>query len=81
MKPLPVIQPPAAEAPAPTNETAALVAHPAKTEELKPRILDAIRTIYDPEIDIRHHRRCERRCRHPHDAHGAWLSGRAVAAG
>lgn len=52
MKPLPVIQPPAAEAPAPTNETAALVAHPAKTEELKPRILDAIRTVYDPEIPV-----------------------------
>ena len=52
MKPLPVIQPPAAEAPAPTTETAALVPHPAKTEELQPRILDAIRTIFDPEIPV-----------------------------
>jgi FeS assembly SUF system protein len=35
-----------------TNETAQLVADPAKTEALKPGILDAIRTVFDPEIPV-----------------------------
>jgi FeS assembly SUF system protein len=54
MKPLPVIQTPAAGAdiPAPTSETAALQADAARTEALKPAILDAIRTVFDPEIPV-----------------------------
>jgi len=52
MKPLPVVQPGAAESPAPTNETAALVADAAKTEALKPRIMEALRTVFDPEIPV-----------------------------
>jgi FeS assembly SUF system protein len=49
---LPQYQP---EPPAPsatTTETDGLVADPAKTEALKPAILDAIRTVYDPEIPV-----------------------------
>ena len=54
MKTLPVIPPPAADPrlPSSTNETSALVADQAKTDELKPKILDAIRTVFDPEIPV-----------------------------
>jgi len=52
MKPLPVIQTPPPDAPAPTTETTALVADAARTAELKPAILDAIRTVFDPEIPV-----------------------------
>ena len=52
MKPLPMIPPDVPETPASTNETAALVPDPARTEELKPKIIDAIRTVYDPEIPV-----------------------------
>ena len=54
MKPIPVIQapPPGADDPAGTNETAALQADPARTAALKPAILDAIRTVFDPEIPV-----------------------------
>jgi len=54
MKPLPVIQTPAAGAdlPAQTGETAALQPDAARTEALKPAILDAIRTVFDPEIPV-----------------------------
>jgi FeS assembly SUF system protein len=52
MNPLPVIQAPAADAPAPTNDAAALMPDPGRTAELKPRIMDAIRTVYDPEIPV-----------------------------
>jgi FeS assembly SUF system protein len=52
MKPLPVIPPPAAELPAPTSATAELIPDAAKTAELKPKILDAIRTVFDPEIPV-----------------------------
>jgi FeS assembly SUF system protein len=52
MKPLHMIPPPAPEPPATTNDTAALVADAAKTDELKPKILDAIRTVFDPEIPV-----------------------------
>jgi FeS assembly SUF system protein len=47
-----MIPPDVPETPASTNETAALVPDPARTEELKPRIIDAIRTVYDPEIPV-----------------------------
>jgi FeS assembly SUF system protein len=52
MKPLPVVQPAQPEPPAPTTETAALVPDAARTEALRSRILDAIRTVYDPEIPV-----------------------------
>ena len=51
MKPLPVIQP-QADAPEPTVETAGLVPDSARTDALKDAILDAIRTVYDPEIPV-----------------------------
>ena len=34
------------------TDTAALVADDAKTAELKPKIVDAIRTVFDPEIPV-----------------------------
>ncbi|MGH9372356.1 MAG: DUF59 domain-containing protein [Vicinamibacterales bacterium] len=52
MKPLPVIPPPAPEPPESSGDTSALAADLAKTEELKPQILDAIRTVFDPEIPV-----------------------------
>ena len=54
MKPLPVVQPvpDPATLPAPTNETHEVVADAARTEALKPAILDAIRTVFDPEIPV-----------------------------
>ncbi len=54
MKPLPVVQPvpDPADLPAPTAETTGVVADAARTEALKPAILDAIRTVFDPEIPV-----------------------------
>ena len=52
MKPLPVIQESASDGPSPTNDAAALTPDAARTAELKPRIMDAIRTVYDPEIPV-----------------------------
>jgi FeS assembly SUF system protein len=52
MKPLPMAPAPAAETPKPTEETAGLVPDAVKTEALKPSILDAIRTVFDPEIPV-----------------------------
>ena len=54
MKPLPVVQPvpDPASLPAPTNETNEVVADAGRTEALKPAILDAIRTVFDPEIPV-----------------------------
>jgi FeS assembly SUF system protein len=54
MKPIPVIQapPPGVEIPDATNGTAALQADAARTQALKPAILDAIRTVFDPEIPV-----------------------------
>ncbi len=52
MKPIPVIQPPAPEPPAATTETSGLVEDAQKTAELKPRIVEAISTVYDPEIPV-----------------------------
>jgi FeS assembly SUF system protein len=49
---LPQYQPEPPGPPAPTTETEGLVADPAKTDALKPAILDAIRTVYDPEIPV-----------------------------
>ena len=54
MKPLPLIPTPApgSEPPAATQDTAPLVPDAARTEALKPAILDAIRTVFDPEIPV-----------------------------
>jgi FeS assembly SUF system protein len=52
MKPLPMMPQPTPEPPAPTTETTALVADAAKTAELKPRIVEAISTVFDPEIPV-----------------------------
>ena len=52
MKPLPVVPEPGPEPPPAGNETAALVPDSGKTGELVPRILDAIRTVFDPEIPV-----------------------------
>jgi FeS assembly SUF system protein len=54
MKEIPVIQapPPGVDVPETTNETAALQPDAARTEALKPAILDAIRTVFDPEIPV-----------------------------
>ena len=54
MKNLPVVQPlpDPSELPAPTGETAGIVADAARTDALKPAILDAIRTVFDPEIPV-----------------------------
>ena len=54
MKPLPVVQPvpDPASLPEPTNETSVVVADAARTDALKPAILDAIRTVFDPEIPV-----------------------------
>jgi metal-sulfur cluster biosynthetic enzyme len=38
--------------PTDTNDTAGLVRDQAKTDELGPKIIDAIRTVYDPEIPV-----------------------------
>jgi FeS assembly SUF system protein len=52
MKSVPMIPPQLPETPAATNDTAALVPDPEKTDQLKPKIVDAIRTVYDPEIPV-----------------------------
>jgi FeS assembly SUF system protein len=52
MKNIPVIQAPPPDAPQATNETAALVRDEAKTAALKPAIVKAISTVYDPEIPV-----------------------------
>jgi FeS assembly SUF system protein len=51
MKPLQMI-PEVPGTPASTNDTSGLVPDPAKTEELKPQIVDALRTVFDPEIPV-----------------------------
>ena len=54
MKPIPVVQtpPPGVDLPDATNETAALQPDAARTQALEPAILDAIRTVFDPEIPV-----------------------------
>jgi FeS assembly SUF system protein len=52
MKPLPMTPTPAPETPKPTEETAGLVPDAARTDALKPAIVDAIRTVFDPEIPV-----------------------------
>jgi FeS assembly SUF system protein len=52
MKPLPVIQQPTPDVPSPSSETSGLHADAAKTDELKPRIIEALSTVFDPEIPV-----------------------------
>lgn len=52
MKHLPVVPPAAPDAPASDEATAAMVKDQARTDELSPRIFDAIRTVFDPEIPV-----------------------------
>ena len=52
MKNLHVIQAPAPETPAATNATAELVMDAEKTAALKPAIIKAISTVFDPEIPV-----------------------------
>ena len=52
MKQIPVVQPPQPDAPAPTEHTAALVPDAEKTAALKPEIIKAIQTVFDPEIPV-----------------------------
>jgi FeS assembly SUF system protein len=54
MKPIPVVQtpPPGVDLPEPTHETDALQPDAARTKALEPAILDAIRTVFDPEIPV-----------------------------
>lgn len=51
---LPVIQPPAPEPNASSagSRTADLVADETATNELKPRLVDAVKTVFDPEIPV-----------------------------
>ena len=52
MKNLHVIQAPPPETPASTNSTAELVMDAEKTAALKPAIIKAISTVFDPEIPV-----------------------------
>src|SRR5688500_19594029 len=52
MKNLNVIQTPPPEAPAATSSTAELVMDAEKTAALKPAIIKAISTVFDPEIPV-----------------------------
>ena len=54
MKPLPVVQPSAdpADLPAPTTRPPRWSPTPRAPQALKPAILDAIRTVFDPEIPV-----------------------------
>jgi FeS assembly SUF system protein len=53
MKPLPMVPPPPPETPGAAESAGpSIVADPAKTAELKPRIIEAISTVFDPEIPV-----------------------------
>jgi FeS assembly SUF system protein len=47
-----MISPEVPESPAPAAETAALEADTARTGELRPKIVEAIQTVFDPEIPV-----------------------------
>jgi FeS assembly SUF system protein len=56
MKPLPVIQPAAPAAPTPADlKTAGLVNDESRAAELGPKVLAAIKTVFDPEIPVNIH--------------------------
>jgi FeS assembly SUF system protein len=54
MKPLPVVQNPSAGAPAPASapQTSGMTSDPARTSALEPRIIEALSTVFDPEIPV-----------------------------
>src|SRR5438046_1600262 len=54
MKQLPVIQNPAAEAPSGSTpaQTAGMTADPERTAALRPRVVEALATVFDPEIPV-----------------------------
>ncbi len=54
MKPLPVIQNPAAASPAPAGalQTAGMTSDPERTAALRPRIIETLSTVFDPEIPV-----------------------------
>ena len=52
MKPLPMVPQAAAETAQPTTETQGLVADPTKTAALKPALVKAMQTVFDPEIPV-----------------------------
>ena len=52
MKPLPMVPENGPETPSSTNDTGSLVRDAARTDELSPKIVDAIRSVYDPEIPV-----------------------------
>ena len=52
MKPLPVIPPDVPEPPPSGTDTASLVTDASNTAELRPKIVEAIQTVYDPEIPV-----------------------------
>ena len=54
MKPLPVIQPAAASAPRPGEalQTSGMVDDPTRSAELRPQIVKALSTVFDPEIPV-----------------------------
>ena len=75
-----------AQPPPTSNDAAALDRGSARTEALKPAILEAIQTSLDPEIPVniwelaltRRHRGWPQAWPRAHDAHRAWLPGGAV---
>jgi FeS assembly SUF system protein len=54
MKPLPVVQNLSVDTPTPASalQTAGMTSDPARTEELEPRIVEALSTVFDPEIPV-----------------------------
>jgi FeS assembly SUF system protein len=52
MKMLPMSPEPPADLPQDSSEPLALAPDPAKTEALKPAIVEALKTVYDPEIPV-----------------------------
>lgn len=52
MKNFPVVQPAQPEAPAPTEHTSSVIPDPERTAALKPEIIKAISTVFDPEIPV-----------------------------
>ena len=52
MKNLPVVQPPPADVPEATSDASALVIDSQKTAALKPEIIRALSTVFDPEIPV-----------------------------
>jgi FeS assembly SUF system protein len=52
MKNLPVVPPPPPDAPEATGPSPDFVPDAGRTAALKPAILDAVRTVYDPEIPV-----------------------------